>query len=335
MKKKFLPSILILIILAASACSSYAPEATPASNAGGTSNPAGSALAAYGVKVKVTNQDGQPITWANAVVNVSGNDLSKRTDSAGQAAWSDLTGASGTISIFAQGYKTAHQALNLGQGSNELVVVMDTDPFQVDPAKACLPGEKMVYVEDFEDGQAQDFEDLVKPKWKLVNLPERGIVLNVNSPGGNAKTMVNAEFGNAVWQFALKASGPINVDINWHYSEVTEGSSAGLSRDYIVFQPGNKFELNFSRPGESGVLAESEAPGLEPDSWHNFAIADYKGAISVWLDGKMAMSANHDNPIEKGKFGFQINPATQAEIWFDNLIVCGLSAPYSPVRGNP
>ncbi len=323
MKLKWLPGLLAAVMLVSAACGP-ALQTTP------TSPAQGAAVSAYSIRVTVSGPDGQAISWARAVLNQAGSDIPRKADEAGQMAWDNLPSPAATLSVFAQGYSAQHQPLSLVQGANTLAVVLQLDPLQVNPAKACSASEKLLYIEDFEDGQAQDFDNLVKPKWRLANLPERGIVLVVDSPGGNAKSMSISEYGNAVWKFDLRASRVMDLDMIWHFSETMEGSSAGQSRYAVVLQPGKTLELNFARPGENGVLGQTAAPAFAPGEWHSLAIASYKGSLAVWLDGAPALSAEQENSIEKGKFGFQVNPATQGEISFDNLVVCGLSAPYAP-----
>lgn len=330
MNKSLFQTITIVLILALTACGSPTQkvETMPTSEeVKATNEPA---LPTFELKVMVTDKDGNPITWATGIAQTSGKDVSLKGNDTGQLVLANLSEATGKLTVSAQGYTPSQQDLNLTQGTNELSIKLEKDPLQLDPAKACKPGQKILYVEDFEDGQAQDMNNLVESKWKLINTEDHGMVLSVNSPGGDASTLVDSQFGNGVWLFDMKTSGVIDIDINWHVSEASEGATAGLSRYYITYLPGTRFELNFEKPGERGKLVEVESPSLKEGSWNTFAIAYYKGAISIWVDGETFMDVRHDPPIEKGKFGFQINPDTQAEVQFDNLIVCGLNEPYAP-----
>jgi hypothetical protein len=52
--------------------------------------------------------------------------------------------------------------------------------------------------------------------------------------------------------------------------------------------------------------------------------------IDFWVDDLLILGADHtDEPIEQGGFGFIISD-TDAEISFDNFVVCGLNEPYQP-----
>ena len=330
MKKNLFRTIMVVLILMLTACGSSTQKVETMPTSEAAVSPTEPALPSYELKVMVADQDGSPISWSTGIIQISGKDVSMEADDSGQIAWNNLAGATGTLTVSAQGYKPTQQSLSLVQGSNELSVKMEIDPLQLNPAKVCSPDQKIIYVEDFEDGQAQYMENLVEPKWDLVSLEDNGMVLSANSPGGSAEAMVNSVFSNAVWLFDIKTSGVIDVDFLWHVSEVDEGPTAGLYRYNIAYQPGEILELDFERPGEKGKLVESESPVMEEDAWRTFAIAYYNGGISIWVDGEKAMNVEHVPPIEKGIFGFQVNPGTEAEIFFDNIIVCGLNEPYTP-----
>ena len=330
MRKQLLVIVKIALILMLTACGSSPAktDTAPVSEVVPTSSAPTQAL--FGLTVTVKSQDGNPIPWAAGSIQISGKDVSGKANNTGQLVWENLSGADGQLNVSAQGYTSSQQPLSLAAGANNLSVALELDSYQLNPAKVCQTGEKIIYVEDFEDGQAQDLDNIAAPKWNLISLEDLGLVMNVNSPGSNANTLIKSEFGNAVWQFEIMTSGVVDMNFNWHVLETTEGANTGLSRYYVSFKPGVELNLGVERPGLNTQLAESKAPDFEKGTWHTVAIAYYKGAISVWMDGQKAIDTTHDAPIEKGRFGFQINSATEGEIWLDNLIVCGLKEPYAP-----
>ncbi len=335
MKKNLYLSLTAVLVLVLAACGPSAQQDITTSAPTETLAPVDPTPIPYDLTVKVTDQTGNPITWATGIVLVSGTNVSKEANDAGQLVWNNLSNPGESLSVSAQGYKPVQQTLSMEQGPNELSIVLETDPYQLNPGKACQPGQKILYVEDFEDGQAQDLDNIEAPKWNFVQVEGRGTVLRVNAPGGNASTTNWKEFGNAVWMFDLSTNGMIDIDINWHIFETPEGANNGLARYYVVYKPGERFELDYLRPGDNGKLAEAESPVFQEDTWHTFAIAYFDGTITVWVDGQQAMNAVHDLPIQKGKSGFQINQATQAEILLDNFIVCELNGPYAPPAVTP
>jgi hypothetical protein len=335
MKKYLFFSLTTILILVLAACSPSASNGGNSSEPTATSVPAISTSIPYDLTVKVTDQNGTPITWATGIVMVSGNNESKEATESGQLVWKNMEAPAESVSVSAQGYKPIQQALSMELGQNEVSIVLEADPAQLNPGKICQPGQKVLYVEDFEDGQAQDLDNIEAPKWSFAQAEDHGTVLEVNSPGGNASTTNWMDFGNAVWMFDLSTSGMIDIDINWHIYETPEGANNGIARYFVVYKPGELFELDYLRPGDSQKLAEAESPIFQADTWHTFAIAYFNGALSVWVDGQQAMSAVQDIPIEKGKLGIKINSGTQAEIQFDNFVVCGLNEAYAAPAVTP
>ncbi|MFL7870374.1 MAG: carboxypeptidase-like regulatory domain-containing protein, partial [Anaerolineales bacterium] len=161
MKRIFLAILLAAILLIAS-CGPSAEEvatmtaaawtATPSPTATPTLTPTATPIP-YDVTVKIIDQDGNPIPGANVVFPESGNDGPVIVDDGGQAVWNNLPGETGTLGVAAPGYFSAEQSLSLERGPNEVTVALERDPYGLLPAEACAPGEKLLYIEDFQDGQ--------------------------------------------------------------------------------------------------------------------------------------------------------------------------------------
>ena len=292
--------------------------------------PAAPTATLYDLVVTVTDPDGNPLTWASGSIQAAGKDVSATANDAGQLTWNGLPDPVGSLTVSAQGYIAVQESLSLEQGANELSIVLEMDPYALNPAEACQPGQKIVFVEDFEDYQAQDMSDITNSKWSFVDVEDRGIVLEFIAPGESAVTTSLSKFGNAVWFFDMKTDGVTDLLIFFHEYEIDEGIDAGLYRYFIQSKTGEPFELRFEKPKDRGVVATSEMPIFEAGAWHTVAVAYYRGEISIWVDGEVAMNVQHDPPIEEGNFGFIINQGTAANVMFDNMIVCGLEQPYTP-----
>ncbi len=330
MKKKLFLSLMFVFMLALVACGSSSDEDTITPAPVETSAPVAPPATPYDLVVKVTDQDGNPIPWATGSIQTSGKDVSATADDAGQLAWNGLPDSGGSLTVSAQGYLPAQESLSLEQGANELSIALERDPYALDPAEACQPGQQIVFVEDFEDYQAQGMSDISDAKWSFIDVEERGTVLEFISTGESATTKSSTKFGNAVWFFDMKTDGLADFTIFFHQYNIDEGIDAGPYWYFIPSKTGEPFELNFERPRDRGVLATSEMPVFDAGDWHTLAIAYYGGDISLWVDGQMALNVQHDPPIEQGNFGFIVNQGTAANILFDNLIVCGLEQPYAP-----
>ena len=163
MKKNLVLSLMAVFTLILATCG---PSATPGSpttvGSAATPAPVEPTAAPYELSVKVTNQDGDPITWATGIFQDLRNEVPMTTDSTGQMVWDNLSNSSGPLKVSAQGYIPTQQSLSLEPGSNTLSIVLEKDPNQLDPGKVCLPDQKILYVEDFEDGLAQDLDGLAR-----------------------------------------------------------------------------------------------------------------------------------------------------------------------------
>ena len=129
------------------------PRPTPTPTATPTATPI-----PYDLTVKVTDADGNPIAGANVAFPESGDDAPVSTDDSGQVTWSSLGGPNGALTVAAPGYFGAEQSVSLGRGPNEVVVALERDPYGLLPSVACAPEEKSLYIEDFQDGQAQGWQ---------------------------------------------------------------------------------------------------------------------------------------------------------------------------------
>ena len=85
------------------------------------------------------------------------------------------------MSIAAQGYEPYTETVSLERGENGKTFTLTADPLQVNPASACLEGQELVLIEDFEDGKMQNWEgQIVRPMFDFVEIVDRGTVLKVD-----------------------------------------------------------------------------------------------------------------------------------------------------------
>jgi hypothetical protein len=180
-------------------------------------------------------------------------------------------------------------------------------------------------MEDFEDGQAQGWGNLVRPVWSFGQVEGHGTVLTAYVPDGKGHAYYRqGDFGNSVWLLDLQAGGG-DLHLNWHFTE----STAGISRYLVVYKPGEHVQIHRHIPGAGGVLAERVAPAVPEGVWQRIAIAYFEGAVDVWIDGQLVLGVNDPEPLERGGLWLEINPSP-VSISFDDIVVCSLNGPYQP-----
>ncbi len=337
MKNKTTLTIMIIIFIILMAGCGPSPEeqaatAAAMTAAAATNTPMPSATpipptpVPYDLTVIVLDDKDNPINEANVILPESGDEQPVQTDLDGRVSWMDLPGE--TISLFtsSQGYAKLEQTSTIERGSNEIKLVMERDPFQILPAEACEPGQDLLYLEDFEDGDAQEWQDLERPKWSFGDDEINGKTLSLYNPDSGASTQYPAEFGNAVWSFDIKMNGLVDMHINWHFKE----SDDGLSRYLVAYKSNEHFQMHFIAPGTGYGLGEVSPPVFEEGTWYRFSFAYYDGKLDVWADNKLILGVDHkETLIETGGFGFMIEP--QEGLALDNVVVCGLNEPFQPV----
>lgn len=330
MKKTIIFVLLVVFAVTLTGCGTSGTTETTAPTADTGSGGQQPSSASYSLTVTVIDGDGNPISWAKGDVQGVGSALTKTADNQGTFSWEDLTANSGTLTVSAQGYVPVQQALDLVEGSNEISISMELDPVQLNPANVCKTGQTVLYVEDFEDSQAQDFVGATAPTWEIKSITDLGNVLEANIAGTGSKVDVRSSWDNAFLQFNMMASGPIDMEFYIHSTNVPEGKDAGIYRYVISYKSGEAFALSFEIPTDSGILATGENVAFDENVWHTITFAFYKGEISAYLDGVEQLSYTDQVPVGGGQFGYFIKEGTGGAVDFNNIIVCSLDSAYTP-----
>jgi hypothetical protein len=281
----------------------------------------------YELSLSVVDEEGNPISGAAVIFPESGEGQPYITDETGKLGWSDLPGEMVSLAAAAQGYFPTDLSETIKRGPNELTLVMERNPAGILPSEACQAGQEILYLEDFEDGVADNLFDLIRPAWSIGDVEGRGKVLSSYSPQSPSNTGIQAAYGNAVWSFDLQPGGPIQI--MWHGSESEQGGSHYM----ISYYPGHHFQLHKVKPGMGGEVWGVPWPPLEPDTWQHFNITYFDGSVEIWLDGELIVGYDDPDPIIEGNFGFILFPGEQpiTATLFDNIVVCSLSEPFQPI----
>lgn len=296
----------------------------------------------YGLDLQVSDASGNPIAGSVAVVAELGENpsASQTTDAAGTASWQDLPGESVTISVSAQGYLPSEIENTLERGPNAITASLERDPFGLLPSEACAAGETLLYVEDFQDGYAENWPNVVAATdfaapngWSIGPDEEGNLILSASETTAFADDSLMPEggmaFDNAVWRLRLRYAGTdADMFLNWR-----QGADAEGDWRYIV-QLGDGALLSLQRlqnPEPGHFAVGNTNIQLRQDQWYDIELSTFQGVTELWLDGRRMASYTDPQPLPAGTIGLETHlfQGSDTSYYFDNLVVCGLEAPFA------
>ena len=299
----------------------------------------------YDLTALVLDEDGAPIPGASIIFPESGSDETVQADEAGQYRWTNLPGPDATLHVSAPGYLPAERSGTVDRGPSELPVVLPRDPAGLLPSDACAPDEKLLYVEDFQDGEAQGWNeiDLRVPGWDIIPAPddaENQIVAaqysDMSSGDVLGSTLYDHIYENAVWRthFEVSKAFPRQdtwFSFNWLHAQQPfdlDGQQIFDSR-YQLPVGYNYFALRrLQQPVTNIGIGQTKNPKF--GEWHLAEISTFDGTTEAWMDGKRLMSYNDPKPIPPGEISLELwLQGTDVVVYFDNMSVCELSAPFA------
>jgi hypothetical protein len=241
-----------------------------------------------------------------------------------------------TLALNVPGYFPVTETVAVAKGDNQASLTLERDPNGVLAAEACAPGETLVFVEDLQDSTMQGWHNLDTrlqagvPNLGIIDDPaqEGNLLLMAASPGPNAHVELGEyevrPFGDAVWRMDVKTWKNMHLHAQWHNTHE--------DRIYIAFIYGE---------GENGGRLDKHDGGSHfevffwnkriggDDQWHTIEISTYQGEYQIWIDGAMMGRWADQNPIPEGYMGIGMDFwAEDSLIYFDNISVCELSAPF-------
>jgi hypothetical protein len=295
----------------------------------------------YGLTVSIVEEDETPIAGAQIVLaEVEEDDGIQTADDSGMAAWSNLPGETVSLAVSAQGYIPTNFSGNIDRGDNQMVVILAKDPHGILPSEACAPGENLLYVEDFQDGEAQDWPpvELRAEEWDVIPYPdvEENVVLFKPVAFGGGAWYVGSFFENAVWRMKFMPVGKLMFAFNWHWHNQYEvdGETVDWSAYQIWFHPPAIRVFRAQPPLSTVTLREVERV-VESGVWHDIEMSFFEGTVEFWIDGVRFLSYEDPKPWPRGGItidvGLDETLDADALIYFDDAVVCELTAPFVPM----
>ena len=163
MKYKYALCGTIVLLLLLSGCGPSAEQIATMTASAWTPTPLPTATPTplpYDLTVTVVDETGAPIAGASIVFPESGDGSPMQANDQGQYSWNNLRGEAVSLTVSAQGYVNAEQTATIQRGPNEVKVTLKRDPFAILPSEVCAPDQKILYVEDFQDGKSQGWQNI-------------------------------------------------------------------------------------------------------------------------------------------------------------------------------
>ena len=323
------------VLTAAAATNTPMPSATPTPTSAPTPT---STPVPYDLSIIVTGEEDAPIVGATAYLSeVEGENNTQISDDVGQVFWYDLPGETVNLTISAQGYFSKDISESISRGVNQLTIKLDRDPHGILPSEACGPGEKLLYIEDFQDGKAQGWQEIEyrSPGWDLVPHPDStgNKVASFLSETGTYTSLGDVTFDDAVWRIQIMPVGKNNeIFFNWHAVtepyEVKDGTVDYSDYTVMFYEWGVKAS-RLELPLQNVDLLDIERY-IKRDVWQVLEISTYFDTLEVWLDGTHLLKYNDPQPLPGGQIGLGVEASDfeGAMVYFDNLTVCELSEPF-------
>ena len=276
----------------------------------------------YELEVTLVGEDGESITMASVTV---GEMDPVKVQATGKAQLLNLSGPEVNLEMTAQGYEPLEETVTLENGPNQVSYSLVLDPMQVNPVTACLPGQEVLLIEDFEDTKLQNWRGSVsKPMWNFIDVVDRGMTLQADTTVGEEYYIGYPEsFGNSVWHFEILRESGINLI--WVRSHAQEGKS------YItLFEGDNRISIQREdAPDPVGNLGGRAITKEGSQTWEKFSLVFFDGTFEIWYNDEIFYGILDVEPLGEGGISIIIAPS-KAKIAFDNFVVCGLSELYTP-----
>jgi hypothetical protein len=294
----------------------------------------------YDLTVTVIDEIGAPIAGASIVFPESGDGSPMQANDQGQYSWKDLPGEAVSLTVSAQGYVNAEQTAAIQHGPNEVKVTLKRDPFGVLPSEVCAPDQKVLYTEDFQDGQAQGWGNIsmgvdgnMPNGWTLIDESGNKTLQHADAPTPSGDELSEHIFNNFVWHLKYKVIGKdADMFFTWRLSHDSDGNTKRYAA--VVSAKAKPWMVRFfDTPSGGNPMNTAQASVmLTENQWYSFDVAYFDGTHQVWMDGKMIMEYKDPQPYPEGTIGFEthLDQSKTTQFLMDDLVVCELTAPYQP-----
>jgi hypothetical protein len=293
----------------------------------------------FALSVQVTGEGNAPITGAYVTLEgVAGENGTQLTDDLGMVSWSSVPRETVKLSISAQGYLPSETSATVDQGDRQESVSLERDPFGLLPAEACAPGESILHVEDFQDGEARRWPEIQfrAQGWEIGSHPDSqgDLVLYSNNTGSvGSSTQLRYFYAD---DFVLRIHFMVFRNAGL-FVGVHEGTPYEPQNDIIMRQ---NYAIHVDRNGVVSFRGARDLVGLggndkriSPGDWHLLEIGVFEGLLEIWVDKYCYLSYQDPAPVPGGTLGLGAYRESDDDfIYINDISVCGLTEPYVPLH---
>ena len=211
------------------------------------------------------------------------------------------------------------------------------------PDQACMPGEKLLYLEDFQDGQAQDWLEIEfqAQGWKIIplpDLPEDLVASHYGNQDGKS-FLQDLILENAVWRIWINYEGKGEFLLVWNHNPRPEGKIFGFTsyqmHSFISIENNNNSLYRVGWP-ESHISVTNVAFPIQAGAWHLFEVINYNSQTELWMDGKRWFDYEDPYPLPPGTVGVEVwkTEDENFKFYLDDISVCQLKVPFRSIYLN-
>jgi hypothetical protein len=146
-------------------------------------------------------------------------------------------------------------------------------------------------------------------------------------------------FGDAVWRARFFVLGRRLLSFNWlvNHGIQIDGQQVNDARYQIVLDTDGIGIRRLTLPVMN--IGAASGRGARAENWHAIEISTFQGRTEVWLDGQKNSGYTDPKPLPGGGIGLELMTFDTAKpgtvVYFDNVSVCGLSAPFTSMYVAP
>jgi len=290
----------------------------------------------YDLSVSVLGVEDTPLIGAAVFfAEVMDEEWTMITDESGQVFWNNLPGETVNLSISSQGYLPQDASELIDRGPNQITITLERDPFGMLPSEACSPGENLLYIEDFQDNEAEGWFEINFNSlgWEILPHPDtpQDIVAGHSGDQSSRSNLEGSDLNNAVWRVYLMLRGSGKFFLNWNWAEPTSVEGGDYSVYQMDWSPSWLAFYRYVAPSFHLNVSEGYQP-IEENQWHKFEVSYFEGRSEVWMDDDLWLAYQDPHPLPSGKIGLEIRQTDDENfrIFFDDMSICDLSAPFVP-----
>jgi hypothetical protein len=111
--------------------------------------------------------------------------------------------------------------------------------------------------------------------------------------------------------------------LNWRHSFDT-----GDVRYFTNLGPNVMLDMTRFNSGQ-GIMVGRAGSTSPLKKWHYFELSFYDGEVQAWMNGKKMIVYKDKDPFPAGTIGLEPHFGNEGVIYYDNLAVCELNAPFT------